>query len=75
MTNTAILKRALASRHTRASFATLSKHATQGAFDTNAALRLLANNVKDVARDSHLTQRHAIARELLEAWRTSAATE
>jgi hypothetical protein len=55
-----------------ATFRTLSKHHANGAFDNYAALRLLRNNVRDIApRDAQLTQRdrNDIAERLLRYWR------
>lgn len=68
-----LFNRALANRHTRASFRTLSKHAATGAIDTERALKLLRNNVRDVARGATLATQQAIATQLLQHWRDSAS--
>lgn len=55
-----------------ATFRTLRKHADSGAFDANAALRLLKNNVRDIApRNVRLSERDKceIAERLLRFWR------
>lgn len=65
------LERALASRHTRASFATLTKHRNAGRYDRLAAIRLLLNNVRDTGVRLTLDERDACAKALLAHWRNT----
>lgn len=61
-------------RYLAATFRTLSRHKASGAFDNYAALRLLRNNVRDIApHDVQLNEsdRHDIARRLLAYWRAN----
>lgn len=55
-----------------ASFRTLDKHAQSGAFDPNAALRLLRRNARDIAPRATYLETQRIARSLLSQWRNRA---
>lgn len=68
-----LFNRALASRFTRASFRTLTRHATSGPIDTERALRLLRNNVRDVQPGATFATQTEIANQLLQHWRNRAS--
>lgn len=61
--------RTSAHRFTRASFRTLRKHAASGAFDTDAAMRLLRRNVRDVAPGATVDTQQRVASVLLAQFR------
>lgn len=65
---------ALSNPHTQSSFNTLDKHAARGTIDTSAAMRLLRNNVRDVAPGAGYETTHRIATDLLTHWRDSRNT-
>ena len=64
-----LYRAALALDYTRASFRTLSKHAKAGNLDREAALRLLARNVRDTGIPANPATREQAATMLLEHWR------
>lgn len=62
------LARALECPYVAQSFATLDRHAANGTFDTQQALRLLRNNARDHTRFTPSAVRNALADALLDAW-------
>lgn len=66
-----LTRAALANRHTTSSFNTLDKHKARGAFDPVAAMRLLRNNVRDVAPGVAYDTAQRIAAQLLTHWKES----